>query len=79
MAQTQHKDCTINLRTHSSQRALIDKAAEMLHRKRTDFILDVAYREAENVLLDQRLFLVEKADFEKFNELLDSTIENNKN
>ena len=50
------KTAPINMRVEPSQHALLTKAAEMLNKDRTVFILDVACREAENVLLDQRLF-----------------------
>lgn len=35
-------DVQLNLRAKESQRALIDAAAEILHKSRTDFILEMA-------------------------------------
>jgi uncharacterized protein (DUF1778 family) len=43
---------TINLRANQQQKALIDRAAEALGRSRSDFMLEIACREAETVLLD---------------------------
>ena len=49
-------DVQLNLRAKESQRALIDAAAEILHKSRTDFILEMACKAAENVILDRRVF-----------------------
>lgn len=46
----------INLRASQKQKLLIDRAAELLGRTRSDFMLDTACREAETVLLDGRYF-----------------------
>ncbi len=40
-------DVQLNLRAKESQRALIDAAAEILHKSRTDFILEMACQAAE--------------------------------
>ncbi len=45
-------DVQLNLRAKESQRALIDAAAEILHKSRTDFILEMACQAAENVILE---------------------------
>lgn len=60
------KTAPINMRVEPSQQALLTKAAALLHKDRSAFILDVACREAENVLLDQRLFQLNQEDFEAF-------------
>jgi len=60
------KTAPINMRVEPHQRALLTKAATVLHKDRSAFILDVACREAENVLLDQRLFYLDEKDFEAF-------------
>jgi len=52
MSKTLH----INLHVEPAQHCLLTKAATLLHMDRSTFILDVACREAENILLDQRLF-----------------------
>jgi uncharacterized protein (DUF1778 family) len=66
------KAVTIQLRAREEQRSLIDKAAHILGRNRSDFLLDVACREAEQVLLDQRLFSVDEETYQAFLEALDS-------
>ncbi len=57
---------TISIRAKQRQRDLIDKAAERLGRSRSDFMLEVACREAEDVLLDQTFFAVNKKTFQWF-------------
>jgi len=46
---------TLNIRIKSDERTLIDKAAKMRGKNRTDFILEAARLEAEKTLLDQLL------------------------
>ena len=62
----------INLRVTRDQKALIDRAAEALGRNRSDFMLDVACREAESVLLDQRYFNLDDDAFQRFTAMLDA-------
>lgn len=65
------KDQAINLRVSKRQRDLIDQAAHVLGRSRSDFILESACREAEDVLLDQTFFRVDEAGWDWFQALLD--------
>jgi uncharacterized protein (DUF1778 family) len=67
----------INLRVTRSQKALIDRAAEVLGRSRSDFMLDAACREAESVLLDQRYFNLDEEAFQRFTAMLDAPPANN--
>ena len=71
------KTVPINLHVEPAQQALLTKAAEVLHKDRSAFILDVACREAENVLLDRRLFQLKQADFEAFEAALTAPIADN--
>ena len=77
MSTTQNKIAPINIRAQESQRALIDKAASSLNKTRSDFMLEVACQAAENVLLDQRLFLVDDEAFSAFQAQLDAPILDN--
>ncbi|NHB77245.1 DUF1778 domain-containing protein [Rhodobacter calidifons] len=63
---------TINLRIEASTRALIDEAATLLGKTRTDFMIDVARRQAIDVLLDQRLFVLETGAYDAFVQALDN-------
>jgi len=68
---------TINLRASRNQKALIDRAAEVLGRSRSDFMLDTACREAESVLLDRRYFTLSDEAFKRFTSILDSQPKDN--
>ena len=65
------KTAPINMRVEPDQRALLTKAAAMLNKDRSAFILDVACREAENVLLNQRLFQLDDDAFAAFTAALE--------
>ena len=72
MAQSQNLETvSINIRAKVRQRDLIDQAAERLGRSRSDFMLEAACREAQDVLLDQAFFTVDAGTFAKFGALLD--------
>ncbi len=77
MAQSVTRTAPINLRALESQRSLIDRAASILGKNRSDFMLETACREAENILLDQRLFRLNKADFDAFVTILDAPVKDN--
>jgi uncharacterized protein (DUF1778 family) len=49
---------TLNFRVKSEDRNLIDRAARLLGKSRTDFVLESARRAAQDALLDQTLFKV---------------------
>ena len=68
---TSREVVSINIRAKARQRDLIDRAADRLGRSRSEFMLDAACREAEDVLLDQAFFAVEAGIFAKFEALLD--------
>ena len=74
MASFQTRKAPINIRLLAAQRTLIDKAAAVLHKSRSDFMLDAACRGSENVLLDQRLFFLEEKEFEAFEAALKAPV-----
>lgn len=63
---------TISIRAKARQRDLIDQAAERLGRSRSDFMLEAACRQAEDVLLDQTYFALDGERFAAFQALLDN-------
>lgn len=63
---------TINLRVEGQTRQLIDDAAAVLGKTRTEFMIESARKQAIDVLLDQRLFVLEPDRFDAFVEALDS-------
>jgi uncharacterized protein (DUF1778 family) len=72
MARTQPAAVTISIRAKARQRDLIDRAADRLGRSRSDFMLEAACREAEDVLLDQTFFAVDAAAFKAMTDLVEA-------
>ncbi len=66
------RDAAVNIRASRRQRDLIDRAARALGKSRSDFMLDVACREAEDVLLDRRYFQLDPETFDRFTALLNN-------
>jgi uncharacterized protein (DUF1778 family) len=63
---------SISLRIETHTRQLIDDAAAVLGKTRTEFMIDVARQQAVNVLLDQRLFMLDSQSFDAFASKLDN-------
>lgn len=63
---------SINLRIETRTRQLIDEAAAALGKSRTEFMVDCARRQAIDVLLDQRLFVLEDKAYDAFVDALDN-------
>ncbi len=63
---------SINLRIESHTRQLIDDAAAVLGKTRTEFMIDSARALAIDVLLDQRLFDLNASRYESFLHALDN-------
>jgi uncharacterized protein (DUF1778 family) len=59
-------DTTINVRVSTTWRDLVDNAASVLGKTRTDFIVEAARRQATDVLLDQRLFALDDGQYRAF-------------
>jgi uncharacterized protein (DUF1778 family) len=66
------RDAAINLRAKPEQRELIDQAASMLGKNRSDFMLEAACDRAQAVLLDQVYFRLDERRFKDFVRLLDA-------
>ncbi len=63
---------SINLRIEAQTRQLIDEAAAVLGKTRTEFMVDSARAVAIDVLLDQRLFALDTARYDAFVDALDN-------
>ena len=66
------REAAINLRALPQQRDLIDQAAAILGKNRSDFMLEVACERAQAVLLDQVFFKLDTERFQQFSALLDA-------
>ncbi len=62
----------INLRALPEQRDLIDHAATLLGKNRSDFMLEAACDKARSVVLDQVFFGLDSDKFRQFTALLDA-------
>ncbi len=69
---------TINLRADHTKRALIDRAAARVGKNRSEFMLEAACRQATEVLLDQRLFMLDEKAYKRFTDALDAPPAENK-
>lgn len=63
---------SINLRIETRTRQLIDDAAAILGKTRTEFMIDSARQQAVDVLLDQRLFVLDSKRYDAFVHALDN-------
>lgn len=61
----------INLRASTRQEQLLKHAAAATDRTVTDFVLESAVVEAERVLADRRWFLIDDAQWDEFQRLLE--------
>jgi uncharacterized protein (DUF1778 family) len=66
------RDSSMNIRIDRRARNLIDRAASCLGKNRSDFVLEIACREAENVLLDRAYIAVGEETFTNFCQMLDN-------
>ncbi|TFI57325.1 DUF1778 domain-containing protein [Sphingomonas parva] len=63
---------SINLRVETQTRQMIDEAAALLGKTRTEFMVDSARALAIDVLLDQRLFVLDATRYDAFVHALDN-------
>ena len=61
----------LNLRIRPEERGLIDRAATLTGKTRTDFVLEAARQAAEEALLDQTIFTVSREAYARFLARLD--------
>jgi uncharacterized protein (DUF1778 family) len=72
-AKTENSTTTsINLRVPTVTRQLIDTAAAAVGKSRTEFMLESARQHAIDVLLDQRLFVLDPEQHDAFMQALDN-------
>ena len=69
---TSPRSDNINIRVSPDTLGLIDRAARVFGKTRTDFILDTVRQAAEDAVLDQRLFLLNGEQWQEFTSALDA-------
>lgn len=76
MTTTSHRPAatrsSLNLRIKPELRGLIDRAAQLVGKNRTDFVLEAARRAAEDALLDRTVFSVSREAYAEFLARLDA-------
>ncbi|GAA0688566.1 DUF1778 domain-containing protein [Dyella marensis] len=68
---------TLNLRIKPEDRSLIDRAAQVRGKTRTDFVLDAARTAAEEALLEQAVVMATPEAYTAFLERLDAPPQSN--
>ncbi len=75
MATTPHRATargSLNLRIKPELRGLIDRAAQLAGKNRTEFVLEAARRAAEDALLDRTVFSASPKAYAEFLKRLDA-------
>jgi uncharacterized protein (DUF1778 family) len=74
---TSETSVPLNFRIKPSVRNLIDRAAEVIGKNRTDFMIEASERRAEEVLLDRNVFTVSPDTYAEFLARLDEPTQPN--
>ncbi|MDB5440367.1 MAG: ribbon-helix-helix protein [Caulobacteraceae bacterium] len=67
-----HHTRAINLRVREETRVLIDRAAKVQGRSRSDFMIEAARRAAEDAILDQAVIQLDPASYDRFLNMLEN-------
>jgi uncharacterized protein (DUF1778 family) len=71
-ANVRHKLKVIQVRVSAEAKALLKRAAALRGQKLSEFMLESARRQAEETILDQRTFFLDRAAHARFLRLLDA-------
>ncbi|MBV5261813.1 DUF1778 domain-containing protein [Synechococcus moorigangaii CMS01] len=69
---TNSRNIKINIRAQQNQRDLIDRAAQVQGKSRSDFMLESACQKAQEVLLEQVFFTLDAQKYQHFLDCLDA-------
>lgn len=72
MPQLVRKDDIIQIRAPAETKAMLNRAAALRGQKLSEFMLDSARRQAEEAILDQRVFFLDAKAHDAFLALLDA-------
>jgi uncharacterized protein (DUF1778 family) len=72
MPQPVRKDDIIQIRAPAETKAMLNRAAQLRGQKLSEFMLDSARRQAEEAILDQRVFFLDAKAHEAFLAVLDA-------
>jgi uncharacterized protein (DUF1778 family) len=68
------RDLAINIRVSQDRKELIDRAAALEGKSRSEFMLESACQKAQDVLLDRAFWGVDESKFQQFTALLDAPV-----
>lgn len=68
------RETNINLRAKTSDKEMIDRAAELVGQSRSGFILQASLQRAQTVLADQTRFVLSEPEWNKFMAALDAPL-----
>jgi uncharacterized protein (DUF1778 family) len=74
MAVAEAKSERIEVRTTPSMKALLQRAATSSHKNVTDFLLEAGITAAEETLVDRRMFRLDEAQWQAFQDVLDRPV-----
>jgi len=78
MSQPVRKDDIIQIRAPAETKAMLNRAAQLCGQKLSEFMLDSARRQAEEAILDQRVFFLDAKAHDAFLALLDAPAKPNR-
>jgi len=65
----------IEVRTTPTMKALLQRAATFSHKNVTEFLLEAGIRAAEEALVDRRMFRLDDAQWQTFQDVLDRPVQ----
>lgn len=65
----------IEVRTTPTMKALLQRAATFSHKNVTEFLLEAGIHAAEEALVDRRVFRLDEAQWQKFQDALDRPVQ----
>lgn len=74
MSIAEAKSERIEVRTTPSMKSLLQRAAATSHKNVTEFLLDAGINAAEESLVDRRLFQLDDAQWQAFQDVLDRPV-----
>jgi len=78
IGRTEENSVKINMRVARHQCDLIDRAAQATGKTRTEFMVESAFRAAEDALSDQRAFFADAEHYWQFSKALDAPAQSSK-
>lgn len=75
MFSAEAKSERIEVRTTPTMKALLQRAATSSHKNVTEFLLEAGIQAAEAALIDRRLFQLDEAQWQAFQDVLDRPVQ----